>query len=211
MTKYYDCLVFQVLLVTVIAGSVANGAGSFAETATNLVESINNIFDELANGLSNMSVYFLLYVLLNTFLWLPVELYRPGYHFAAKFNLSEPNRFHYPVWYAKSMLILTILLTYSVMNPIMWILGLMYFVGATFVFTYNLSMNWIPEFETGAKQWPLVFGRIRFAFMISIFTLIGLMTLKQAYICSALLIPLAVFAWFVTGNIDVKFRKMFRA
>ncbi len=93
----------------------------------------------------------------------------------------------------------------------MWLLGLMYFVGATFVFTYNLSMNWVPQFETGAKQWPLVFGRIRFAFMISIFTLIGLMTLKQAYICAVLLIPLAIAIWDITGRINVKFRKVFRA
>eukprot|EP01084_Bolivina_argentea_P307010 530595_1 len=211
MTKYYDCLVFMVLLVTVVTGTALNGADSFSEYATNIISSINIIFDKLANGLSEMSVYFLLYVLLNTFIWLPIELFRPGYHFAKKFNLPEPNRFLYPIWYAKTMLILTILLTYSVMSPIMWILGLIYFIFATFVFTYNLSMNWVPEFETGAKQWPLVFGRIRFAFIISIFTLIGLMTLKQAYICAVLLVPLMFAIWDITGRINVKFRKIFRA
>ena len=34
-------------------------------------------------------------------------------------------------------------------------------------------MSWVPKFETGAKQWPLVFGRLRFGFMISIVTLFG--------------------------------------
>eukprot|EP01084_Bolivina_argentea_P165112 286910_1 len=158
-----------------------------------------------------MSVYFLLYVLLNTFIWLPLELYRPSYHFKSRFGLNEPNRFNYAVWFAKTMLILTILITYSVMNPIMWLLGLIYFVFATFVFSYNLSMSWVPEFETGAKQWPLVFGRLRFGFMISIFTLIGYMALKQAYIEAALLLPLAGFVWYFSGNINLKFRQVFRA
>jgi len=139
-----------------------------------------------------------------------VELFRPSYFMMKKLKIPEANRFRYSVWYPKTMLILTVCLTYSVMNPIMWILGLMYFVFATFVFTYNLSMSWIPEFETGAKAWPLVFGRLRWAFMISIFTLIGLMTLKQSYVCSALLLPLAGFVWFFTGNLNVKFRTIFR-
>merc|ERR1711933_509163 len=59
----------------------------------------------------------------------------------------------------------------------------------------------VPEFETGAKQWPLVFGRLRF----------GLMTLKQAYICAAMLIPLAGFVWYLTGSISMKFRTIFNA
>ena len=210
MTKYFDCLVFMVLLVTVVANSTFSGANDFVGYTENIVKNIPSLIDNLADGLSQMSVYFLLYVLLNAFIWLPVELFRPRYWMLKKLKLPEPNRFVYSEWYSKTMLILTILLTYSVMSPIMWILGLIYFVFAAFVFTYNLSMSWVPEFETGAKLWPLVFGRIRFAFMISIVTLMGLMTLRQAYPCGALLIPLAGFIWWVTGNISVKFRTIFR-
>ena len=72
-------------------------------------------------------------------------------------------------------------------------------------------MSWVPEFETGAKQWPEVFGRIRFGFMIAIFTLIGFMALRQAYICAAILLPLAGFIWHLTGQIAVKFRPVFKA
>ena len=72
-------------------------------------------------------------------------------------------------------------------------------------------MSWVPEFETGAKQWPAVFGRIRFGFMIAIFTLIGFMTLRQAYICGAMLIPLAIFIWHLTGQLQLKFRPVFKA
>eukprot|EP00483_Globobulimina_turgida_P007790 UN07805 len=201
----------MVLLVTVITGSIVPNADNFSGYAQNIVSSLSTIVNSLADGLSNMSVYFLLYVLLNTFVWLPLELYRPVYHFAKRFNIAEPNRFNYSVWFAKTMLILTIVLTYAVMSPIMWVLGLIYFFFATFVFTYNLSMSWVPEFETGAKQWPLVFGRIRFGFMIAIFTLVGLMALKQAYICGALLIPLAGFIWYITGSISMKFKPVFNA
>jgi len=211
MTKYFDCLVFMVLLVTVISGSALNNAHSFSDYAHNIVDSISEIVNHLANGLSDMSCYFLLYVLLNAFLWIPIEMFRPVYWCMHSLKLPEPNRFHYSVWYSKTMLILTILMTYGVMNPIMWVLGLVYFMLAAFVFTYNLSMNWVPEFETGAKMWPLVFGRLRFSFMISIFTLFGFITLQQSYVCAALLLPLAGFVWWVTGNLDVKFRTIFRA
>merc|ERR1712154_315354 len=152
-----------------------------------------------------------LYVLLNTFIWLPLELYCPSYQFKHRFGLSEANRFNYSIWFAKTMLILVIVMTYAVMSPLMWVLGFLYFLFATFVFTYNLSMSYVPEFETGAKQWPLVFGRLRFGFMISIFTLVGLMTLKQAFVCAAMLIPLAAFVWYITGSIAMKFRPVSNA
>jgi len=211
LLKYFDCLVFMVLLVTVVTGTTVSNASSFSDIAKNLVSSMSTIVNLLADGLSNMSIYFLLYVLLNTFVWLPLELYRPGYHFAVRFGLPDPNRFRYAVWFAKTMLILVIVITYGVMSPLMWILGFVYFVFARFVFTYNLSMSWIPEFETGAKQWPRVFGRIRAGFMISIFTLFGLMALKQAYICAALLIPLALCVWYLTGRLQMRFRPIFNA
>merc|ERR1719320_1806587 len=109
------------------------------------------------------------------------------------------------------MLILTILLTYSVMNPIMWLLGLCYFALATFVFTYNLAMSWVPEFETGAKIWPAAFGKIRIALMLSIITMIGLMILKTAYIEAAILLPLVFIVWFFTGAISQRFHPIFRS
>jgi len=67
MTKYFDCLLFMVLLVTVITGSALNGANSFQDYAQNIVDSISEVINHLATGLSNMSCYFLLYVLLNAF------------------------------------------------------------------------------------------------------------------------------------------------
>ena len=126
MTKYYDCLVFMVLLVTVITGTTVSNADNFSDYAQNIVSSMGTIVNSLADGLSNMSIYFLLYVLLNTFIWLPLELYRPSYYFAVKFGINEPNRFNYAIWFAKTMLILTIVLTYAVMNPIMWVLGMLF-------------------------------------------------------------------------------------
>ena len=125
LTKYYDCLVFMVLLVTVITGTTVSNADNFRDYAQNIVSSLSTIVNALADGLSNMSIYFLLYVLLNTFIWLPLELFRPAYFIAIRFGLPEPNRFNYAIWFAKTMLILTIVLTYAVMNPIMWVLGML--------------------------------------------------------------------------------------
>eukprot|EP00485_Elphidium_margaritaceum_P003238 CAMPEP_0202690086 /NCGR_PEP_ID=MMETSP1385-20130828/5203_1 /ASSEMBLY_ACC=CAM_ASM_000861 /TAXON_ID=933848 /ORGANISM="Elphidium margaritaceum" /LENGTH=921 /DNA_ID=CAMNT_0049345315 /DNA_START=42 /DNA_END=2807 /DNA_ORIENTATION=+ len=211
LVRYYDCLVFMVLLVTVITGTTVSNAENFADYAENIVSSMNAIVNLLADGLSNMAIYFMLYVLLNTFIWLPLELFRPSYYFALYLSLAEPNRFRYSLHFAKTMLILTIVLTFGVMHPIMWCLGLVYFVFAVLSFTYTLSMSWIPEFETGAKQWPQVYGRLRFGFLISIFTLVGLMALKQAYLCAAALLPLAGFSWYATTTVTLNFQPVFNA
>eukprot|EP00483_Globobulimina_turgida_P007296 UN07310 len=128
-----------------------------------------------------------------------------------KLGLTEPNRFQYSVWAPKTMLIFSILLTYSVMNPIMWIFGLFFFVLATFVFKYHLSMSWISEFEIGPKQWIAMYDLIRYTFIISNVTLYGFILLKQSYVCSVLLIPLLIFIWIFTGNMKLKFHKIFNS
>lgn len=135
----------------------------------------------------------------------------PSHYIKRFLNRPEPNRFNYAVWFAKSLLILTIVVTYGAMAPLMFVIGFTYFVFANFVFTYNLAMSWVPEFETGAKLWPLVFGRIRIALMLAIVTMLGLMALKTAYIEAALLIPLMFIVWFVSGAITLRFRPIFRS
>ena len=37
------------------------------------------------------------------------------------------------------------------------------------------------------------------------------MVLKDAYMCAALLLPLAGFVWYITGAMNLKFRPVFRA
>ncbi len=77
----------------------------------------------------------------------------------------------------------------------------MYFVFANFVFTYNLSMSWVPEFETGALIWPLVFSRIKVALMLSIITMVGLLILMEAYVEAGVLLPLIFVVWFFMNSI----------
>lgn len=208
LNKYYDTLVFCVLLVTVLSSVVATSVENF-------VESFSSIFSLLASSLASMSTYFLLYVLLNTFLWLPLELYRPSYFLKKWFRVErldvELNRFHYSFWFGKTMLILVICLTYSVMSPIMWIFGLIYFVFALFVFSYQLTMCYIPRFETGAKMFPIVFQRITYGIYISLCTLFGLLVLKTGYIEAAFLLPLIYLIYFISDKLQMSFRSVFRS
>ena len=213
ISKYYLCLIFMVLLVTVITSTILNGANNYEDYFKNFVDNIGNIANLLANGLSNMSIYFLLYILLNTFIWLPLELFRFGYHISNKFSddKSEINHFFYSAWIPKILLIFTICLTYSVMNPILNIFGLIYFLFAIIIFTYNLSMNYIQIFQIGPKLWQIIFDLIRYSFVISIVTLYGLLLLKQSYICSFLELLLLIIVWIFTGKIKEKFDKIFKS
>ena len=214
LSKYYMCLLFMVLLVTVITSAILNGASDYKDYFENFVNNIGNIADLLANGLSNMSIYFLLYLLLNTFIWIPLELYRIGYHVSNKFSdksISELNHFVYSLWIPKILLIFTICLTYSVMNPLMWIFGLVYFLFSVIIFTYNLSMNYIQIFQIGPKLWLIIFDLIRYSFVISIITLYGLLLLKQSYVCSVFQLILLIIIWIFTGKLKRKFNKNFEA
>ena len=137
MTKYFDCLVVMVLLITVLAGTAFSSLSSLAG-------SLQSLFDTLATSLISISTYFMLYILLNAFIWLPLELFRPGYFMKNFFGMREANRFAYAKWYAKTMLILLICIIYSAMCPLVWILGLIYFAFCFIVFSYQLSMAYVP-------------------------------------------------------------------
>merc|ERR1712113_82017 len=96
-------------------------------------------------------------------------------------------------------------------SPLMLLIAFTYFVFATFVFTYGLAMSWVPEFETGAKMWPLVFSRVKVMLMFSNVTMLGYMALDSAYIEAAALIPLLFIVWFFTNGITNRFRPVFRS
>eukprot|EP01083_Nonionella_stella_P255872 877654_1 len=72
-------------------------------------------------------------------------------------------------------------------------------------------MSWINTFNIGPKLWILMFNLIRYSFVISNITLYGYILLKQSYICSVLLIPLLIFIWIFTSNINEKFKIMFNS
>lgn len=74
MSRYYTCLVFMIMLVTVVASTFLNGGSDIWDYFANFADQVGDIANLLAEGLASMSIYFLLYILLNTFMTLPLEV-----------------------------------------------------------------------------------------------------------------------------------------
>ena len=123
-------------------------------------------------------------------------------------EIPEANRFIFSVWIPKILLIFTIVLTYSIMNPVMLLFGLLYFVGAYLIFKYHLSMSWVPALTMGPDTWLLIFGKIRYAYIIAQITLYGMLILKQ-YVAGVLLLPLLYYSWNKTKEVMNKFTPIF--
>merc|ERR1719229_589889 len=125
-------------------------------------------------------------------------------------EIPEANRFIYSVWIPKILLIFTIVLTYSIMNPVMLFFGLLYFVAAYIILKYHLSMSWVPALTMGPDTWLLIFGKIRYAYIIAQVTLYGMLILK-AYIAGVIMLPLLYYSWNKTKEIMVKFTPIFQS
>jgi len=183
--KYHLFLVCNVLLVYTIGGSIF----SFLDK---LIDEPKAIFSLLANSLPTQATQFTNYVLLTGFIWHLLELLRPEvlvWSLIKKYLLCSsektckqsmnPGQFDYPQFYAKNLLIFTIAIAYSVMNPIILIPAVIYFGLALFIHSYNLKYVYIQEYEAGGTLWPSVFRRILAALIIFQLLMIGVFNLKR--------------------------------
>ncbi|ETO08810.1 hypothetical protein RFI_28577, partial [Reticulomyxa filosa] len=165
LRKYFDCLLCMVLLVSVFAGIGSYNINRFVH---DLAHSASSWLHILAEGLSRMSTYFILYVLLNALIWAPLEFYRPGYWGDLIFDPSDRHRFSFSTRYPKIMLILIICLAYGAMTPLIWIFGFIYFAFIMLINTYQQTFCFIPHFDTGAMVFPIIFDRIVIGMHLSV-------------------------------------------
>ena len=138
----------------------------------------------------------------------PKKWFRISYHIAAYREVPEANRFVYSVWIPKILLIFTIVLTYSIMNPVMLIFGLFYFVMAIIVLKYHLSMSWVPALTMGPDTWVRIFNMVRYSYIIAQITLYGMLLLK-GFIGGIVMLPLLYYSWNKTKETMVRFEPIF--
>ena len=205
MQIYYLCLIVMVLFVTVLSGVFW---GNYNEGEFN---NIRDTFELIARALSEMSTYFLQYLVLYAFVYLPIAFFRPSFWTKTFFHVSIPTRFNYAKWYGKTMLMLLICLTYSVFSPIVWIVGSIFYFFAIVLFTYVLSMDFFPEFEISGMMWPRVFRALTLSFQIPIIETIGLLILKEAWYQAIACGPLIVITPVISRFVDKKFETLFDA
>lgn len=81
---------------------------------------------------------------------------------------SGKYEFEYGYWYANLSLIITMVVTYSVISPIMLFFGLIYFVLASIIFKYLLMTFYKPTNSIARHVWSKALPSITVSLYIPI-------------------------------------------
>jgi len=195
-------LTLNVFLVTTITGS-------FFQIAQQIIEEPSSLTNLLAASLPKQSLFFVNYVINQTFItysifWL---LRLPDYAICKfmqwcvaktkqeKLDATKPDPpFQYHIHYGRELLILQIVLTYSVMSPIILPFGVLFFMFAYWTAKYNFLYVYSPPYD-GVRMSHTVVDSIFGALIIFHLTMIGLFSANNfaaGVIAMILLIVLSI-------------------
>ncbi|XP_037409327.1 CSC1-like protein ERD4 [Triticum dicoccoides] len=102
-----------------------------------------------------------------------------------------PGNLRYNTRVPNDMLIVTIVLCYSVITPLILPFGVAYFALGWLIAKNQVLRVYVPSYESNGRMWPHMHTRIIAALMIYQATMIGIISLKKFYY-STILTPLLV-------------------
>ncbi|KAH6904319.1 hypothetical protein BKA70DRAFT_1373644 [Coprinopsis sp. MPI-PUGE-AT-0042] len=108
-------------------------------------------------------------------------------------ELNAPPMINYGVVYPQAILMFVITMLYSVVQPLIVIFGAVYFGVGYVVYKYKLLFVFYKPYESQGQAWPITFIRITWGIVIYLLFMIGIFTLRKAWIISSLLVPLLAF------------------
>lgn len=202
MSRLFLFQIINVFLVTTIAGSLFDVVNRIANHPS-------DTFTLLGETLPRVSGFFCDFIIIRAFSTTSMELIRlPAYVIDAfrhmcgvrgktsvPFGLRSycnPGCFYYSNAYAQDLLVLTLIMTYACISPLVLIPGMIFFGYAHLIYRHQLLYIYVPVFESGASFFPRVFRRIIFALFTAQATMIGMFILKnginQMYAVSALMV-----------------------
>ncbi|KAJ7969026.1 Early-responsive to dehydration stress protein (ERD4) [Quillaja saponaria] len=197
--KYYYFSVLNVFLGVTVGGTLFS-------TIQTIEKHPNTIASILARSLPVNATFFLTYVALKFFIGYGLELSRIVpliiYHLKRKFicktetELKDawfPGDLGYGTRVPGDMLIVTIVLCYSIIAPLIIPFGVIYF-GLGWLILRNQALKvYVPSYESYGKMWPHLFVRLLASLILYQVTMFGYFGVKIFYYV-ALLIPLPIFS-----------------
>ncbi|XP_041995543.1 CSC1-like protein ERD4 [Salvia splendens] len=182
----------------------------------------NSIFDVLAASLPGSATFFLTFVALKFFVGYGLELSRIIpliiYHLKKKYlcktedEVKEawaPGDLKYGTRFPYDMLILTIVLCYSVIAPIILIFGVLYFGLGWLILRNQVLKVYVPAYETYGRMWPHMYTRIAASLLLYQATMIGYFSAKE-FIYSPVLIPLPILTLLFIYLCTMKYYRFFQ-
>ncbi|KAF8559485.1 DUF221-domain-containing protein [Imleria badia] len=205
LQKYFLFLLINVVFIFLLAST-------YWQLVRDLANSPAKIPEKLAQALQQGRAkhFFLSYVILQGFGIMPLQLLNLGVLIPRMIfrlfwtrtprdfaELNAPPMINYGIVYPQAILIFVITILYSVVQPLIVIFGAIYFGVAYIVYKYKLLFVFYKPYESQGQAWPLTFARLIWGIIIFQIFMIGILTLRQCYIMSSLLVPLvlATAAW----------------
>ncbi|KIK63926.1 hypothetical protein GYMLUDRAFT_241156 [Collybiopsis luxurians FD-317 M1] len=197
MKKYHLFLLFNVVFIFLVATTywqlVRDLANFPAKIPTKLAKALQsgkarNFFLSYAilQGLGIMPLQ-----LLNLGVIVPRMLMRGLTRTPRDFaELNAPPMINYGVVYPQAILMFTITLLYSVVQPLIVIFGAIYFGVAYMVYKYKLLFVFYKPYESQGQAWPLTYVRLIWGVLIFLVFMTGFFLLSESFILSFLLVPL---------------------
>ncbi|KAK0482482.1 hypothetical protein IW261DRAFT_1033633 [Armillaria novae-zelandiae] len=120
-------------------------------------------------------------------------------------ELNAPPMINYGVVYPQAILIFTITILYSVVQPLIVIFGSVYFGVGYVVYKYKLLFVFYKPYESQGQAWPLTFIRLIWGVVIFLVFMTGFFILSKSFIMASLLTPLlvgtVVWSWWVDKSL----------
>lgn len=216
MKKYFLFLLINVVFIFLFAST-------YWQLVRDLANSPAKIPEKLAAALQqgNARHFFLSYVILQGIGLMPLQLLNLGVIVPRLFyrmfitrtprdyaELNAPPMVNYGVVYPQSILIFTITLLYSVIQPLIVIFGAIYFGTAYLVYKYKLLFVFYKPYESQGQAWPITFARLHWGIVIYLIFMSGIFILRKSYVLSTLLAPLLAFVLVWAWYTDKKFKPL---
>ncbi|KAK9267742.1 hypothetical protein L1049_010175 [Liquidambar formosana] len=212
--KYFYFSVFNVFIGVTVGGTLFS-------TFKTIEKHPNSIVDVLATSLPGSATFFLTYVALKFFVGYGLELSRIVpliiYHLKRKYlckteaELKEawaPGDLSYGTRVPGDLLIITIVLCYSVIAPIIIPFGVLYF-GLGWLILRNQALKvYVPSYESNGRMWPHMHTRIIAALLLFQVTMFGFIGVKKFYY-APILIPLPIMSLIFAFVCRKKFYRFF--
>ncbi|KAI9146505.1 hypothetical protein BKA69DRAFT_1045074 [Paraphysoderma sedebokerense] len=211
LNKHFYFLLFNVLLVFTVAGTIFQSVSAIIKSPTEIV-------DILASSLPQVGPFFVNYMILHSLGVLPLSFLRLGEIIVINFKrriLCRTPRYYADIMTPPDLqfsriapivvLLFVIGLTYSNITPLILPFTLLYFIMSYFYHKYCFLYVFVQKYET--TGWILIMA-IRYILVgtfIFQLLMIGILSLKLAFAQSISIIPLL----FLTGIVALYFHRTY--
>ncbi|KAK9714346.1 hypothetical protein RND81_06G087600 [Saponaria officinalis] len=213
--KYFYFTVFNVFIGVTIGGTLYN-------TLKEIEAHPNGTIKLLADSLPDSATFFLSFVALKFFVGYGLELSRLVpliiFHLKKKYlcktdvdvkDAWSPGDFGYATRVPGDLLVITIVLCYSVIAPLILVFGVFYF-GLGWLILRNQALKvYVPTYESNGRMWPHLHTRFLAALLLYQVTMLGYFSIKE-FIFTPLLIVLPITTLIFTFVCRKKFYGFFQ-